>query len=145
MLSPNYVSHVYIYIFFFFFWKRGSARWWRVCYQRGLPRLVSSRHAIYVLIFIVSILGVYIEALQPGCMPPCTFPLSWAEIWPNNHEHKSCFSSVWLDWTWRRKVLRQRKTIGFFFPWDAVKLKRSTKKKTKMFYIFCLWKCLDHS
>ena len=25
---------------FFFFWQSGEAYWWRVCYRRGLPRLV---------------------------------------------------------------------------------------------------------
>ena len=33
-----HMSH--ITIFFFFFGQRGEAYWWRVCYQRGLPRLV---------------------------------------------------------------------------------------------------------
>ena len=35
-------SHVtmYYYYFFFFFRQSGEAYWWRVSYQRGLPRLV---------------------------------------------------------------------------------------------------------
>ena len=36
-----HVSHVTCHIFFFFFFGRnGEAYRWRVCYQRGLPRLV---------------------------------------------------------------------------------------------------------
>ena len=37
-----HVSHVTCHIFFiyFFFGRSGEAYRWRVCYQRGLPRLV---------------------------------------------------------------------------------------------------------
>ena len=36
-----HVSHVtFFFIYFFFFWKSGEDYRWRVCYQRGLPRLV---------------------------------------------------------------------------------------------------------
>ena len=31
--------NIYLYIYFFYFKKNGGASWWRVCYQRGLPRL----------------------------------------------------------------------------------------------------------
>ena len=37
-----HMSHV-IFFFFFFFGQIGEAYWWRVCYQRGLPRLVSQQ------------------------------------------------------------------------------------------------------
>ena len=33
-----HMSHDYFFIIFF--GQSGKARWWRVCYQRGLPRLV---------------------------------------------------------------------------------------------------------
>ena len=32
--------HVSIYLFIYFFGQKGGAYCWRVCYQRGLPRLV---------------------------------------------------------------------------------------------------------
>ena len=37
-----HVSRVmcHIFIFFYMFLQRGEISWWRVCYQRGLPRLV---------------------------------------------------------------------------------------------------------
>ena len=34
-------SHVTRHNNFFFFGQSGESYWWRVCYQRGLPRLVS--------------------------------------------------------------------------------------------------------
>ena len=37
-----HVSHV-TYQLLFFFGQSGEARRWRVCYQRGLPRLVFTR------------------------------------------------------------------------------------------------------
>ena len=37
-----HMSHVTCNFFFFFFWQSGEAYRWRVCYQRGLPRLVFS-------------------------------------------------------------------------------------------------------
>ena len=38
-----HMSHVTHHFFFFFFWtKWWRWRWWRVCYQRGLSRLVST-------------------------------------------------------------------------------------------------------
>ena len=38
-----HVSHVtcHFFLFLFFSGQSGEAYWWRVCYQRGLPRLVS--------------------------------------------------------------------------------------------------------
>ena len=36
-----HVSHVMFLFFLFFFGQSGEAYRWRVCYQRGLPRLVS--------------------------------------------------------------------------------------------------------
>ena len=44
------VSHVIFFILLFFFLQSGEASRWRVCYQRGLPRLV----------FIVSLDGIVI-------------------------------------------------------------------------------------
>ena len=46
--------------FFSFFWQSDGASWWMVCYQRGLPRLVSIRcsnsksldHSILYFIYI---------------------------------------------------------------------------------------------
>ena len=35
-----HVSNVTCHFFFFFFGQSGEAYRWRVCYQRGLPRLV---------------------------------------------------------------------------------------------------------
>ena len=32
--------HMSFFYFYFFFGQSGEAYWWRVCYQRGLPRLV---------------------------------------------------------------------------------------------------------
>ena len=38
-----HMSHVtcHMSLFFYFFLLSGETSWWRVCYQRGLPRLVS--------------------------------------------------------------------------------------------------------
>ena len=41
-----HMSHVF---FCFFFWQSGEAYRWRVCYQRGLPRLVS--HHSHITLF----------------------------------------------------------------------------------------------
>ena len=35
-----HVSHVFIFLFLIFLGQSGEAYPWRVCYQRGLPRLV---------------------------------------------------------------------------------------------------------
>ena len=41
MFTPHHVSHVTCHIHLFFsFLQAGEASQWRVCYQRGLPRLV---------------------------------------------------------------------------------------------------------
>ena len=43
-----HISHVTCHIFFF--WQSGEAYRWRVCYQRGLPRLVLTLHGEWMLI-----------------------------------------------------------------------------------------------
>ena len=50
-----HVSRVTCHIFFFnffFFWQSGGVSWWRVCYQRGLPRLVSSQIRIKLHLYL---------------------------------------------------------------------------------------------
>ena len=43
-----HMSHVTIFFsFFFFFGQSGETYRWRVCYQRGLPRLVLSWRSIH--------------------------------------------------------------------------------------------------
>ena len=46
-----HVSHVTFFIFYFIilFWQSGEAYRWRVCYQRGLPRLVCLESQIITL------------------------------------------------------------------------------------------------
>ena len=53
-----------IYLIFIIFLLSGEARRWRVCYQRGLPRLVSV-NGIFYLSFKLSILvGVVLSSFQ---------------------------------------------------------------------------------
>ena len=40
MCHVSHVTYINIFIYFIFFGQRGEAYRWRVCYQRGLPRLV---------------------------------------------------------------------------------------------------------
>ena len=40
------VLHVIFFLYLFFFLQSGGASWWRVCYQRGLPRLVSAQKGV---------------------------------------------------------------------------------------------------
>ena len=42
----SHMSHFFFFFFFFFFGQSGEAYRWRVCYQRGLPRLVSAMIAM---------------------------------------------------------------------------------------------------
>ena len=37
---------LFLFIYLFFFGQSGEAYWWRVCYQRGLPRLVYENKAL---------------------------------------------------------------------------------------------------
>ena len=69
-----YVSHVACHMshVIFFFGQSGEAYQWRVCYQRGLPRL------IYTLIA-YSLLHFTDFALTPTpCMTPA-LPLAWQQ------------------------------------------------------------------
>ena len=43
------MSHVTCHFFLFFFGQSGEAYWWRVCYQRGLPRLVLVRQWLFCI------------------------------------------------------------------------------------------------
>ena len=44
-----HMSHFFFFLFFFFFFfgQSGEAYWWRVCYQRGLPRLNVVKTPLY--------------------------------------------------------------------------------------------------
>ena len=46
------VSCVKFLFYFFFLGQSGEASWWRVCYQRGLFRLVSRQRQRHIVLFL---------------------------------------------------------------------------------------------
>ena len=72
----NFLFYILIYIFFFLLFLRkkigqsGGASQWRVCYQRGLPRLVFKASALWAHAFYES---EFPSVCLFGCLFVCLF------------------------------------------------------------------------
>ena len=61
-----------LFFLFYFFWPNGEASWWRVCYQRGLPRVVLQSSTLHLQPL----------ALLAPCPPASCFFSSYSLILP---------------------------------------------------------------
>ena len=81
-----HVSHVtchilFFYFYFYFLWQSGKVYWWRVCYQRGLPRLVIlARASVHGLLHLRTS-----RWLPLSCEPCLEHSLFWSGLWKNIH------------------------------------------------------------
>ena len=69
-----HMSHVTCHMFFFFFSQSGEASLWKVCYQRGLPRLVLMCTCTYSYIY------TCIKVLIFTCIIILIFTCTWTKV-----------------------------------------------------------------
>ena len=73
-----HVSHViYLFIFYLFFGQSGEAYRWRVCYQRGLPRLVFTHTAYYNYLVLQTLTEYIIQAFNNHFSISCNVKRLW--------------------------------------------------------------------